>query len=225
MRWHDARHFHSRTQPALDAAGREVAAKHRPAPREVETWRYAEALGRALDLMQLYGASPDGLVGSGRCGDGGALAGDDRIPRHRARRLAAPCEEAGLADRVRQRQTLLTRTADAWETQPPQAPIVAAGIANADPVAARLLGVVARLPQGAVVLPGLDTDMPQEEWDALGAFDPHPQVPLKLLLDDMSVARGEVEEWPAIRNATGRRAHPCRGRSAVPTCAYRAVGE
>ena len=50
--------------------------------------------------------------------------------------------------------------------------------------------------------------MPEEEWEALGPHEPdpvtgrrrrsvetHPQFHLKLLLDRMGVARGEVERW------------------------------
>lgn len=164
---------------------------------KVETWRYAEALGRALDLMQLYEASPDSLVGAVH-GDmaahwQGTTAFLDIV------RTAWPeaLRQAGLVDRVSQRQALLARTAIAWEAEPPRGPVIAAGIANAEPTAARLLGVVARLPQGAVVLPGLDVDMPQAEWEALRPYDSHPQIPLKLLLGEMSVARGEVQDWPA----------------------------
>ena len=57
-----------------------------------------------------------------------------------------------------------------------------------------LLRTVADLPQGMVVLPGLDLGMAAEEWDALGPVKPdpdqpgerpletHPQYHLKLLL-------------------------------------------
>ena len=56
--------------------------------------------------------------------------------------------------------------------------------------------------EGMVVLPALDLDMADEEWDALGPHEPdesghrrrsietHPQFHLKLLLDRMSVGRG-----------------------------------
>jgi ATP-dependent helicase/nuclease subunit B len=74
-----------------------------------------------------------------------------------------------------------------------------------------------------VVLPGLDLDMPAEEWDALGPHEPdaetgrrrastetHPQFHLKLLLDRMDVARGEVERW---RWGGGRDAPAVRSRA------------
>src|SRR5204862_8258771 len=47
-----------------------------------------------------------------------------------------------------------------------------------------------------------------EEWDALGPDDhgraeqTHPQYHLKLLLDRMGIARGEVQVWPVFGRAT-----------------------
>jgi len=49
------------------------------------------------------------------------------------------------------------------------------------PAVARLLGVVARLPQGAVVLPGLDPGLDEADWQALEPA--HPQYGLKRLLE------------------------------------------
>src|SRR6185437_13639811 len=48
------------------------------------------------------------------------------------------------------------------------APVIAAGSTGSIPATAELLDTIARLPQGAVVLPGLDTDLDKETWDALG---------------------------------------------------------
>ena len=53
------------------------------------------------------------------------------------------------------------------------------------------MGVIARLPKGAVVLPGLDTDLDEESWATIGGAgddetDPvhsHPQASLRRLLD------------------------------------------
>ena len=110
-----------------------------------------------------------------------------------------------LADR---RNRLLAAVTKRWRASPPPGFVVAAGITTTAPAIARLLAAVARLPNGLVVFPGLDTDMPEDEWLALGPHDPdsvtgrrpraietHPQYALKLLLDRMSVGRGEVARW------------------------------
>ena len=54
---------------------------------------------------------------------------------------------------------------------PPARFVVAAGITTAAPAIARLLRIVAGMPQGMVVLPGLDLGMAAEEWDALGPHE------------------------------------------------------
>ncbi len=135
-------------------------------------------------------------------------------------RWPAELAERGLIDLSDRRNRLLDRIAKAWAEAPPRGFIVAAGVTTAAKAVARLLGVVSRLPGGRVVFPGLDLGMPDDEWEALGPHEPdpatgftersietHPQFQLKLLLDRMSVGRGEVRRWrwgdgadaPAVR--------------------------
>ncbi|MBB4153513.1 ATP-dependent helicase/nuclease subunit B [Sphingomonas jinjuensis] len=120
------------------------------------------------------------------------------------RELAA----AGLIDAADRRRILLDRLAARWREVPPVGFVCAAGVTDPAPAVARLLRCVAELPQGMTVFAGLDRALPDAEWDALGPNDPdpatglrrrsietHPQFHLKLLLDRMGVARGEVDAW------------------------------
>ena len=53
--------------------------------------------------------------------------------------------------------------------------------------------MIARLPRGAVVLPGLDLELDQTSWNTL---DPgHPQFGLHEVLRRMECARTDVEDW------------------------------
>ena len=100
----------------------------------------------------------------------------------------------GHIDRADRRNRLLDRVSRNWRIAPPARFAAAAGVTTAAPAIARLLRTVADLPQGMVVLPGLDLGMADAEWDALGPVkaDPekphdrpletHPQYHLKLLL-------------------------------------------
>jgi len=130
---------------------------------------------------------------------------------------------SGRIDLARRRNLLLNAVAGRWRMRPPAGFVCAAGITTAAPAVARLLGAVARLPEGMVVLPALDLALPQAEWEALGPHQPeeaggrsppsietHPQYQLKLLLDRMSVGRGEVERW---RWGGGRDAPAARSRA------------
>lgn len=69
-------------------------------------------------------------------------------------------------------------------------PVIAAGSTGSIPAARELLATIARLPNGAVVLPGLDTHMDEESWLELGPQ--HPQFILKQFLQDISIGRDNV---------------------------------
>jgi ATP-dependent helicase/nuclease subunit B len=121
-------------------------------------------------------------------------------------------EEAGLTDLAGRRNRVLRDLADRWKDEPPPGFTVAAGITTAAPAVAAVVGRVARMPGGMVVLPGLwlADVFPKEEWDALGPDDnghgegTHPQYHLKLLLDRIGVGRQEVQRW----RWSGRAASP-----------------
>ncbi|RMF10538.1 MAG: double-strand break repair protein AddB, partial [Alphaproteobacteria bacterium] len=102
--------------------------------------------------------------------------------------------ERGYIDGAERRTRLTEALIGLWSTQPPDEPVIAAGSTGSLPATARLLALVARLPEGAVVLPGLDIDLDQESWDAI---DPtHPQYTMKALLSGpMGAVREEVRLW------------------------------
>ena len=88
---------------------------------------------------------------------------------------------------------LLRAQARAWEDAPPAEPVWIAGTTAAIPAVATLLRAVARLPNGLVVLPGLDHDLDDETWAALDAA--HPQAALRDLLASLGATRGDVVAW------------------------------
>src|SRR5579862_834321 len=63
--------------------------------------------------------------------------------------------EAAL-DLAERRKLLLLRQAAEWRRTPPRDPVIAAGLTGGIPALNELIGVVARLEQGNVILPGLD---------------------------------------------------------------------
>ncbi|MBX6323702.1 MAG: double-strand break repair protein AddB, partial [Rhodospirillaceae bacterium] len=75
--------------------------------------------------------------------------------------------EEGCIDPAVRRNLLLQAQAEAWRARPPEHPVIAAGSTGSIPATARLLAVVARLPRGAVVLPGLDRDADEATWNAI----------------------------------------------------------
>ncbi|MDE1172184.1 MAG: double-strand break repair protein AddB [Parvibaculaceae bacterium] len=104
--------------------------------------------------------------------------------------------ERGMCDGAERRNRLLTAQAEAWEKSPPAGPVIAAGSTGSIPASARLLDVIAHLPSGAVVLPGLDLDLDEASWTVLGAS--HPQYGMHELLRRMGAGRDEVKLWPGL---------------------------
>ncbi|MEG6508318.1 double-strand break repair protein AddB [Methyloligella sp. 2.7D] len=104
--------------------------------------------------------------------------------------------EAGL-DSPAARQTRLRQAENArlLET-PPDGPVIAAGSTGTVPATARLLATIASLPNGAVVLPGLDLSLDEESWARLAAHPEHPQSGMAELLRRLEASRGDVAWLP-----------------------------
>ena len=79
------------------------------------------------------------------------------------------------------------------------APTIAAGSTGSVPATARLMAAIARLDNGAVVLPGVDQDLDDAAWAALSPQDA--QFGLKLLLDRLEVDRAAVQLLPGSISA------------------------
>lgn len=106
----------------------------------------------------------------------------------------------GALDAAERRNRLFDAQTRAWTKNPPADPVIAAGSTGSIPATADLLAVIAGLPQGAVVLPGLDLETAPEAWAALEAPHPqygHPQFGMAQLLTRLGVERGDVKPWDA----------------------------
>jgi ATP-dependent helicase/nuclease subunit B len=201
--------------PALDPLERltALAALVRgPEESSAEAFRLASELGRTIDALMIEDVDPARLADAAADAPDLASHWERALERFRAVLDQWPpfLAQKGRIDLTDRRNRLLRRAARRWASNPPNGFTVAAGITTAAPAVAELLARVARMPQGMVVLPGLSLagTMPDEEWDALGpdeqgrGEETHPQFHLKLLLDRISVARGEVQLWPASGRAS-----------------------
>lgn len=110
------------------------------------------------------------------------------------------------------------------KASPPQGLVIAAGSTGSIPATAELLSAIARLPGGAVVLPGLDKELDEESWNEL---DPgHPQFGLRELLRRVKAERDDVQDWLEMP-VNGAREHLLREalRPAPTTDAWRALAQ
>ena len=185
-----------------------------------EALRLAADLARTLDALLVEDVVPARLATAAEEAPELAVHWQLSLDRLQAivERWPAELAAKGRIDLAERRNRLMRAMADRWRTAPPDGFTVAAGITTAAPAVAGLLRRVAELPEGMVVLPGLSlaSVMPDDEWEALGpdedgrAEESHPQFHLKLLLERMGVARGEVRLWRAAGRSAAR---AVRGRA------------
>ncbi len=107
--------------------------------------------------------------------------------------------ERKLSNPALHRNELIWSEAKRLRDHPPAGPVIAAGSTGSIPATAELISTIARLPQSAVVLPGLDRDLDEQAWSLLGAADDnpstfgHPQFGLFKLLQAIGILREDVE--------------------------------
>ena len=168
--------------------------------------RLAQALAGLLDEIQIARIDPQGLA---------TLAPEEYAAHWQqvlrflsliTDRWPAILAERGKMDPAARRNALLEGFATRWAEAPPAYPVIGAGSTGSVPATRDLLAAIARLPQGMVILPGLDRQADDETWEAIGPT--HPQYALKGLLAHIGVARGAVQPWPAGEEAAAGRPVP-----------------
>ena len=171
------------------------------APREDQAARLAEELARLIDQVETEGLTFDRLA--------------DLVPEDYADHWQVtlaflkivtehwPALQAaeGCIGPAERRRLLLEAQAEAWRRAPPADPVIVAGSTGSIPATAALIGVVAGLPNGAVVLPGLAQDHDEASWTAIRDDPNHPQYGLARLLKGLGLAPSDVAPWPGA--ATG----------------------
>ncbi|BCH52813.1 double-strand break repair protein AddB [Agrobacterium vitis] len=115
----------------------------------------------------------------------------------------ARLEELNRSSPVLHRNALLRTERDRVGQLSDPHPVIVAGSTGSIPAASELIAAVARLPQGVIVLPGLDKAMPDDQWQSVGGEQPpgmppeptartHPQYGLHRLLGRLGLTRDDV---------------------------------
>jgi len=102
-------------------------------------------------------------------------------------------EQEGCIDPADRRNRLILSLANHWENNPPSHPIIAAGTTGSIYATKSLLSVISNLPNGRIILPGLDLRMNDSSWDDIE--EGHPQATLKTLLENLDVTRQNVQTY------------------------------
>jgi len=174
----------------------------------------ADSLAGLIDEMQGEGVSPADIRNldvsdlSGHWARAQAFIGiaDDLIAG----------DEDELDIQARQRR-VVEALIDRWRTAPPDHPVILAGSTGSRGTTLMLMQAVARLPQGAVVLPGYDFDQPDPVWNGLEkalTSEDHPQYRFRKLMDALEISPRDVQRW------TGEQA-PAPARNRLVSLALR----
>ena len=174
--------------------------EHQPdlAPR---TSRYplAKSLAHLLDELQGEAVDPQVIQDL----DMGELSGHWQRSQAFLSLAQGYLQTSGAPDgQARQRQ-VVERLIDHWRHHPPSHPVIVAGSTGSRGSTRLLIQAVARLPQGAVVLPGFDFDLPAAVWSRLDQsrspriypLEDHPQQRFCELLQNLEMDLQAVGRW------------------------------
>ncbi len=101
-------------------------------------------------------------------------------------------------DALSRQRLVAERLAEEWSEEPPAHPIIVAGSTGSRGATALFMRAVAQLPQGAVVLPCMDFDLPPSVWERLGdalTTQDHPQYRFARLCGDLGSLPAEIRPW------------------------------
>ena len=166
------------------------------APTPPQTMQLADSLARLLDALCNVDSTPDRL----------AELLPERYSRHwqdilklltiLIERWPAILDEQGVLDPADRRNRLIRLRCEAWRRAPPQELVLVAGSTGTFAATRELIARVASLPNGHVVLPGLDHDA-AAHWSEIQADAGHPQHQLSVLLAALEVAPSDISIWRA----------------------------
>ena len=108
--------------------------------------------------------------------------------------------DAGAAlDTEGRQRAVVEALAQKWDTDPTDNPILVAGSTGSRGTTRAFMRAVARLPQGALILPGFDRAMPDNIWPTLRDHrtdaEDHPQFRYFNLMQELELQPSEVQPW------------------------------
>ncbi|HVH03503.1 MAG TPA: double-strand break repair protein AddB, partial [Amaricoccus sp.] len=171
------------------------------------SWDLAESLAGLLDEMQGEGVPLDAF--------GRIEAGEHAAHWQRSLRFLTLIADYAAAAGPCGPQARMRAAADAlaarWAAVPVAHPVLVAGSTGSRAPTRAFMAAVARLPQGALVLPCLDPDLAPAVWDRLGAGEAwaadHPQHGFRRLAETLGFDPARLPAWhPAAPPAPARNA-------------------
>lgn len=165
----------------------------------------AESLVALMDEMHGEGVTPEDIEALDVSDESGHWARSLKFLKIVQPFFAADGSIPGIEQRQR---TVIDELARLWLQTPPSGPIIVAGSTGSRGATALLMEAVARLPLGAVILPGFDFEMPQRVWDKLDDVltgEDHPQFRFRALMARLGLDANRVRRWTTSAPASSAR--------------------
>ena len=164
------------------------------APRS-SLYDLADSLVGLMDEMHGEGVNPEVLARLDVSDQSGHWARAQRflmiVQRYFGDNAEAPDAEA-------RHRLIVENMVERWQATPPSHPVIIAGSTGSRGATALLMEAIARLPQGAVILPGFDFAMPGEVWQKLDetmVAEDHPQFRFRSLMRALEMSAQEIRLW------------------------------
>ncbi len=103
-----------------------------------------------------------------------------------------------LPDQESRQRQVIEALIGRWQKCPPTHPIIIAGSTGSRGTTSLLMQAVAGLPQGAVILPGYDFELPDAVWDTLDDAmntEDHPQFRLRRVVNTCGLLPADIQRW------------------------------
>ncbi len=165
----------------------------------------ARELARLIDMVETEGGNLEGLAG----------LVPENFSEHWQKTLEflqivlnwwpAHLEERNHVSPMDRRNRLIQAEAQRLQQCPPTSPVIIAGVTGSIPATTELMRAVIGLPQGAIVLPGLDGSLDDDSWQALRDHPEHPQYGFAKLLDSLDIPRGAVHLLAGVKTTPASR--------------------
>ena len=176
------------------------------APRS-SLYPLADSLAGLMDEMHGEGVSPDRIEDldiSDQSGHWDRVKAFLGIVRHY---FATGTQHPDVETRQR---LVIEHLVRKWQTTPPDHPFILAGSTGSRGATQLLMQAVSGLPQGAVVLPGVDFDMPAAAWGSLSdamLSEDHPQYRFAEFMANVGINPDQIMRWTSDTPA-----NPARNR-------------
>ena len=167
------------------------------APKE-SAFALADDLSKLLGEMHGEGVAPEALQSIDVQDASGHWARSLKffdIVRRYSEALGQDATDADL------RQRLVTeRMVDLWDASPPTSPVILAGSTGSRGATFALLTALAKLENGYVVLPGVDTDLTDAAWKAVtnSPLEDHPQFRFAALCKELGLRPDTLPIWAGV---------------------------